>query len=469
MSMTSYQELIKAEIGGVLGSSVLHEMNEIIHCYELYEGKHPAVHEGDSAKRSCVHTNFIKKLINDESRYMCARPPEIVIKALHDGDQDKAEVLTDWLNGMLDRNDWGETLLKGVRDALIGKRVALKLSYEEGMGVRLRFAPSLEFVYEPDEINLRRVNKAVFFYSTTPDSETDRSRQRLWKQRYRMENGHCILSEGLYDGYGRSIELTHDEEDTGLDFIPAFVVINGGLSGDLLGESDVLELQGNQKAYDDTKSDDIDALKYQMFGQKVFIDASPESIEHVRIAPNAMIDIQTEPGSAQQAKAQVLEAGFAYGDHLAQTLDRLKDDMHEIISVPRLTPDLLSGLGTSGKALRMLYWNLNCRCEEKWAGGWDGAIRWMAEHAMRMARIYGEELPEIDYTLTIDHLYPVIDDDEEERERDLSEVYAQARSRRSYIAKWQPDDDPDGELRQIQREKRLLEDAFEGAIRSESM
>lgn len=468
MSIISYQDLIRAEIGGVLGAAVLQEMDEIIRCYELYEGKHPAVHDGDAAKRSCVHTNYIKKLINDESRYMCARAPEIIIKALDDQDKAKAEALTQWLKAMLDRNDWGEALLKGVRDALIGKRVALKLSYEAGVGVRLRFAPSLEFVYEPDEINLRRVNKAVFFYSTTPDTETDRRKQRLWKQRYRMEDGHCILTEGLYDGYGRNVEITHDDEDTGLDFVPAFVIINGGMSGDLLGESDVLELQGNQKAYDDTKSDDIDALKYQMFGQKLFVDASPESIENVRIAPNAMIDLQTEPGSAHQAKAQVLEAGFAYGDHLAQTLDRLKDDMHEIISVPRLTPDLLSGLGTSGKALRMLYWSLNCRCEEKWSGGWDSAIRWMVESAMRMARIYGEDLPQIDYTLTINHLYPVIDDDEEERERDLNEVHAQARSRRSYLAKWQPDEDPDGELGQIMREKRLLEDAFEGASRTES-
>lgn len=460
--LSSYQELIRMEIGGIYGAAVVREMGEIIRCYELYEGKHPAVHAGDTAKRSCVHSNYIKKLINDESRYMCARAPEIKIKPLHEKDKQKAEALTDWLNGVLERNDWGEALLKGVRDALIGKRVALKLSYETGVGVRLRFAPSLEFVYEPNEINLRRVDKAVFFYSTTPDTETDRSKQRIWKQRYAMEDGRCMLDEGVFDGYGRRVEITHDGDDTGLDFVPAFVIVNGGLSGDLLGESDVLELAGNQKAYDDTKSDDIDALKYQMFGQKVFIDASPESIEHVKIAPNAMIDLQSEPGSNQQAKAQVLEAGFAYGDHLAQTLDRLKDDMHEIVSVPRLTVDLLSGLGTSGKALRMLYWSLNCRCEEKWAGGWDSAIRWMVEKAIRMARIYGEDLPEFEYTLTIDHLYPVIDDDEEERERDLNEVYAQARSRRSYIAKWQPEDDPDGEIQQIQREKRLLEDAFDG-------
>lgn len=76
----------------------------------------------------------------------------------------------------------------------------------------------------------------------------------------------------------------------------------------------------------------------------------------------------------------------------------------------------------------------------------------------------GEELPEIEYTLNIEHLYPIIDDDEDERAQDLAEVGQQARSRRSYIEKWQPDADPDGEIAQIKREQRLLEDAFAGAL-----
>ena len=76
---------------------------------------------------------------------------------------------------------------------------------------------------------------------------------------------------------------------------------------------------------------------------------------------------------------------------------------------------------------------------------------------------HGEKLPEIAYTLNIEHLYPVMDDDEEERALDLNEVSAQARSRRSYIEKWQTDADPDSELRQITQEQRLLEDTFESS------
>lgn len=457
MNNTFYENLIRMELTGIFGQALLQEMNEIIGYYNQYDGK-PMLTSNE--KKPAVRTNWIKKLINDESRHMCARPPEIRIMPRETKDQANADQLTEWLEDILDKNGWGEQLLRGVRDAFIGKRVALKLSWEKSEGMRLRFAPSLEFIHDPDERDPRKVEKIIFFYCTTPETVTDKAKQRYWKQRYIMRDGHCILDEGIFDGYGNPVEITHENHDTGLDFVPVFVIVNGGLSGDLLGESDVAELIGSQDAYDHTKADDIDALKYQMFGQKVFIDASPESIESVRIEPNAMVDIQSEPGSPHQAKAQVLETTFAYGDHMMQTLDRLKDDMHELLSVPRITPEALTGLGTSGKAMRALYWSLNCRCEERWASGWDAALTWMVNAMLKIARHCGEELPEIDYVLNIEHLYPIIDDEEDERSQDLNEVNMQARSRRSYIEKWQTDADPDGELAQILKEKKLLEDAF---------
>ena len=110
--------------------------------------------------------------------------------------------------------------------------------------------------------------------------------------------------------------------------------------------------------------------------------------------------------------------------------------------------------------MRAMYWDLICRCDEKWADGWDDAIRWMVEHLFRMARAYGTALPEIDYLVDIDHLYPLMDDEEEERDRDLNEVSRQARSRRSYIQKWHDLDDPDAELKQIRAERQLLEESW---------
>ena len=417
-----YQDLIRNELSGLYGTSVLEEMDEIIRYYALYDGKR------DGEGKDLTRTNWIKKLINDESRHMCARAPELRFIPRNDADKAAAEELTQWLKDALDANGWSEQLLKGVRDAFIGKRVALKLSYESGKGVALRFAPSLEFIYSPDDRDTRKVDKAVFFYGTSPETITDKARQRYWKQRYRMKGNRCYLDEGEFDGYGRPVKIVCRDHDTGLDFAPVYVVVNGGLSGDLLGESDVRELIGNQRAYDRIKSDDLDALGYQMFGQKVFTDATEESVKSIVIEPNAMIDLQTEPTSPHQAKAQV--------------------------------PDLLTGLGASGKAMRALYWSLTSRCEERWATGWDTMLIWMAEAMLKIARLHGEKLPQIEYTLKIEHLYPIIDDEEDERAQDLTEVAQQARSRQSYIAKWQPDVKADAELAQIRKEKAMLEDSF---------
>ena len=121
---------------------------------------------------------------------------------------------------------------------------------------------------------------------------------------------------------------------------------------------------------------------------------------------------------------------------------------------------LLTGLGASGKAMRALYWSLTSRCEERWATGWDTMLIWMAEAMLKIARLHGEKLPQIEYTLKIEHLYPIIDDEEDERAQDLTEVAQQARSRQSYIAKWQPDVKADAELAQIRKEKAMLEDSF---------
>lgn len=454
---------IQAELSGLYGASVIREMNEIIGYYRLYDGSGQewTPQTDGTYTPARVVTNFIKKLINDESRFMVSRAPEIRIIPVDEKQKKEADMLQDWLERVLQGTFWKKRLLHGVRDAMIGKRVALKLTGTPGRLPTARFAPSLEFVFETDEDDIDRVKKCIFFYEVTPETVTDHAKQRIWKQRYEMEDGRCYLDEGLYDGYGREIRIDHRHIDTGLDFVPVYIIINGGLSGDLSGESDVRELADNQKAYNRMKSDDIDALKYNMFPQKVVVDASQESADAIKVAPNALWDLQTEPSNpGAKASAAVLESRFNYDARLQNCLEMLKEDMHGLLSVPRVSKDVLQGIGVSGKAMRALYWELICRCNEKWSDGWDDAIQWMVDKLFRMARAYGEQLPEIEYIVQIEHLYPLIDDEEEERERDLNEVMQKARSRRSYIDKWQPNEDPDAELAQIKHESRLLEDAW---------
>lgn len=457
------EQWIRTELAGLYGTGVVTEMSEIIRLYEMYDGSGQSwnlVTDGTYTPTRII-TNLIKKLINDESRFMVGRSPEIRIVAQKEGDKAAAEQLQDWLDRTLSGTFWRKRLLHGVRDALIGKRVALKLTGAPGKPMTLQFAPSLEFVFEVQDDAIDRVTKCIFFYEVTPENTTDREKQRIWRQKYWIEDGRCLMDEGLYDGYGKLLREDSHRADTGLDFVPVYIIINGGLSGDLSGESDVRELVDSQNAYNRAKSDDADALKYNMFPQKVFVDASQDSMDALKIAPNAAIDLQTEPGlTGGRAAASVLESTFNYDSRLQHYLELLRQDMYSLLSVPQITKDTLQGIGVSGKAMRAMYWDLICRCDEKWADGWDDAIRWMVEHLFRMARAYGTALPEIDYLVDIDHLYPLMDDEEEERERDLNEVSRQARSRRSYIQKWHALDDPDAELKQIRAERQLLEESW---------
>lgn len=437
---------IERELGGLYGGRVLREMDELIALYEAYEGR-----LGAPGGPERVRSNWIKKLIKDEARFMAGRPPEIRIAPSDGARAEEAAQIERWLGGVLAENRWQRILAQGVRDCLIGKRVALKLGGAPGGKLTVRFAPSLEFVYAADEEGLKKI---VFFCQEGPDA-LEKSRQRIWRQRYELLGGRCYLDEGVYDGYGRLVEERFRRRDTGLFFIPAQVIVNDGLSGDLSGESDVRELIENQRAYDKLRSDDLEALKYNMFPQKVFVDASQQSIDKVVIAPNAMIDLATDPAAGgRQASASVLEGSFPYDGRLENALNRIKGDMYELMSAPNAGPEQSRIWPASGQAMKALYWGMICRCEEKWAG-WDDALKWMAKTLVEMARAYGAaDLPKIDFTVKIEHLYPVTDDEEAERALDLREVAAGARSRLSYIGKWQPGADAAAELERAQAEAR---------------
>ena len=145
-----------------------------------------------------------------------------------------------------------------------------------------------------------------------------------------LVNNRCILNEMIVDGEGMPISIEYENYDTQLDFIPFIVVLNGGLTGETEGVSDIELLWDNQNAYNRLTSDDIDALKFQMFGQDVVTDAAEESLRNIKIAPGAMIDLQTDTSQAvdgRQAKMERLESKFSYKDKFEDTVNRIKNDM----------------------------------------------------------------------------------------------------------------------------------------------
>lgn len=464
--LNSYQEFVTAELTGLYGSAVLQEMNDILRLYDIYEGRENFIDKSEEKDYTQTEkrTNLIKKLIKEESRFLFGKTPELYIQPKNDTevDKDKAEEINLYLGKILKDNLFSEKLVKGARDCFIGKRAAIKLyANQDTKEIRIMFLPSLEFIYESDEENPNELKKIIFFYQTNKEVEKDK--QRIWKQKYEMIDGRCILNEGIYNGNGILIEPINVDVDLQLSGIPCYVVINDGLSGDPFGESDVKELLDNQIQYNRLSSEDVDTLRKGMDRIIYGVDIDPEASEKFKLKPGAFWDVPTDPtAEGKQAKLDTIPTDFGYGDKIENSLKRIKSDMYEMLNIPMLSNDELKGMMTSGKTMKALYWQLITRCEEKMMA-WRPALEWLIRAILEITEVYQiEKLPQLDYTVTVENNYPLQEDEDEEKTLDLQQVNAQAMSRKTFIKKWQgvTDDVADAEIKQIALEREMLEESY---------
>lgn len=464
--LNSYQEFVAAELTGLYGSAVLQEMNDILRLYDIYEGRENFIDKSEEKDYTQTEkrTNLIKKLIKEESRFLFGKTPELYIQPKNDTevDKDKAEEINLYLGKILKDNLFSEKLVKGARDCFIGKRAAIKLyANQDTKEIRIMFLPSLEFIYESDEENPNELKKIIFFYQTNKEVEKDK--QRIWKQKYEMIDGRCILNEGIYNGNGILIEPINVDVDLQLSGIPCYVIINDGLSGDPFGESDVKELLDNQIQYNRLSSEDVDTLRKGMDRIIYGVDIDPEASEKFKLKPGAFWDVPTDPtAEGKQAKLDTIPTDFGYGDKIENSLKRIKSDMYEMLNIPMLSNDELKGMMTSGKTMKALYWQLITRCEEKMMA-WRPALEWLIRAILEITEVYQiEKLPQLDYTVTVENNYPLQEDEDEEKTLDLQQVNAQAMSRKTFIKKWQgvTDDVADAEIKQIALEREMLEESY---------
>jgi hypothetical protein len=464
--LNSYQEFVTAELTGLYGSAVLQEMNDILRLYDIYEGRENFIDKSEEKDYTQTEkrTNLIKKLIKEESRFLFGKTPELYIQPKNDtdADKDKAGEINLYLNKILKDNLFSEKLVKGARDCFIGKRAAIKLyANQDTKEIRIMFLPSLEFIYESDEENPNELKKIIFFYQT--NKEVERDKQRIWKQKYEMIDGRCILNEGIYNGNGILIEPINVDIDLQLSGIPCYVIINDGLSGDPFGESDVKELLDNQIQYNRLSSEDVDTLRKGMDRIIYGVDIDPEASEKFKLKPGAFWDVPTDPtAEGKQATLGTIPTDFGYGEKIESSLKRIKSDMYEMLNVPMLSNDELKGMMTSGKTMKALYWQLITRCEEKMMA-WRPALEWLIRAILEITEVYQiEKLPQLDYTVTVENNYPLQEDEDEEKTLDLQQVNAQAMSRKTFIKKWQgvTDDVADAEIKQIALEREMLEESY---------
>ena len=279
-----------------------------------------------------------------------------------------------------------------------------------------------------------------------------------------MIEGKCILNEGFYNGNGDLLESLATNVDLKLTGIPAYVILNDGLSGDLKGESDVEEIFENGMAYNKLASEDLDALKKGMNRIIYGTDVDPKASEKFKLKPGAYWDVATDIASdGKQATIGTIDTDFNYDARMENALNRIKTDMYEVLNIPMINNQDLKGMMTSGKSMKALYWQLITRCEEKMQS-WQPALEWMIKAILEMTEVYSiENLPKLEnFMIEVENRYPLQENEDEEMVLDLQKVNAQAMSRKTFIKKWAnvADDIADEELKQIQLEKQMLEDSY---------
>ena len=458
------QNIIQAELGGLYGSEIIREMNEIIKLYDIYEGPGQdwIVDEKDYTPTK-KKTNYIKKLIKEEARFLFGKAPTFTVKVDEDSLQDQAEEINKYIKKLLKKNLFEDKLIKGARDCFIGKRIAIKLHADTiTKSIRIMFVPSLEFVYEPFEDRVDELKKIIFFHQM--NQEQDKSKQIIWKQKYEMVDGKCILNEAFYNGYGELLETLAVNVDLKLSGIPAYVILNDGLSGDLKGESDVEELLDNAIEYNKLASEDIDTLKKGMNRTIFGVDVDPEASKNFKLGPGRYWDVQTDiTAEGKQAQIGTVPTDFGYDSRMENALNRVKSDMHEVLNIPMINNADMVGMMTSGKTMKALYWQLITRCEEKMKS-WKPALEWMIAAILEMVEVYSiEKLPQLkEFEVEVENQYPLQEDGDTEKTLDMQQVNTQVMSRKTYIKKWQTttDEVAEEELKQIQLEKQMLEDSY---------
>ena len=471
--------LISMELEGLYGSQLLAEMQEIIGYYRVYERGADFKTEGSKGDYipSDLHFKQASTLVNKEARFLFSRSPDLWVDVPMDGDDEAAKeantILQNLVDRVMEKNHFKSKLLKAAKDCFIGKRVAYFVNFnEEKQTIKVDFIPSLEFVYETDEDDTDTITKIVAFYTVVDNQvKTD---QRIYKKKYWMENGYCHIEEAIYDGHGTLVEEITPARATKFTYIPAGVIVNDGLTGDLLGESEIASLENFEGWFSRLSNADMDAERQGMNPVRWARDMNPESTKNLSIAAGSFWDLQTDQNSADGVTGEVgvLETSMNYTSAITSTLNRIKSSMYDSIDMPDVSPEALKGVVSSGKTLKAIYWGLIVRCDEKMLA-WRPAIENIMRIIIEGSKLYPgsavryvqEPVPDVEFDVRVENQYPLPEDETEEKTIDLAEVAGQTMSRKAYMKKWRNlnDEEADAELEQIARERELLEDSFSTA------
>lgn len=472
--------LISAEVGSEVAHDTLEELTEICKYYKAYRKGVGFTVEGTNGDYAPANLSYkmAATLINKEARFLFAEPPDIKIEPKGDvgkvsqGARDAITVLQDLIKTVFEKNMFEDKLIKAARDCFIGKRVAALVNFNEEDGITISFLPSTQFIFETKIGNPSVLTKFVAFIVIRESREL--KSKRIFKKKFELneDDGLVYLEEALYSGTGAQVEVLTEYQETLLDFIPACVFLNDGLTGDEDGESEIAILSDYEKYYSKLGNADIDAGRKSMNPTKYTVDMDSRSTKGLSTAPGAVWHLGTDQNLDHPSSSTgILEPSMSYSEPLKTTLDRIKTAGYEAVDMPNITLESMVGAITSGKALKAVYWPLIVRCKEKMKM-WGPQLRKLAEVIIEGAKKYpdtaanyiSDPIEMVAYEVTIEANLPLPEDEVEERTMDLAEVEAQTMSKKAYMKKWRgmTDDEVEDELHQMALERQILEDAAFG-------
>lgn len=455
------------------------EMTEICQYYKVYKKGQEFSVEGTNGDYvpATLRYKMVASLINKEARFLFAEAPDIVIEAKGDVgmvSQEAKDNLTAWndlLKSILDTNKFEKILIQAAKDCFIGKRVACLVNFNDEDGVTITFLPATQFIYETKIGNQNVLTKFVCFI-VVKDS-TQQAVKRIFKKKYTLEDGVVYLEEGLYDGAGRPVSKEEyeptEKQPIKLDCIPAVIMVNDGLTGDGLGESEVDLLRDYERYYSKLANGDIDAERKSMNPTKYAIDMDNRSTANLSSSAGSFWDLQSDQNlDKPNPQVGILESGMSYSEALKTSLDRIKTVGYEQVDMPNITLETMTGAITSGKALKAIYWPLIVRCKEKmkmWGPQLSAMVRIIVQGALQypntIVKYVDYPMVPVAYEVNISQNTPLPEDEIEEKNMDLSEVQSNVMSKKAYMKKWRglTDDEVQEELIQMAKEREILEDA----------
>lgn len=481
--------LIREE-SGEDATDIFEEIREICKYYKIYKKGKSFNVEGTNGDYVPARLRYkmAATLVNKEARFLFAEQPDITVEQKGDLEEFTEEtkraltIMNELVKTILDKNNFQDILIKGARDCFIGKRVACLINFNEQDGVTLTFLPSIQFLYEVKPTNHRVLEKFVSF-TVMKESKTN-SIKRIFKKKYTLEtveNGESkvFLEEEIFDGTAKSIEKVTPKQEIKLDFIPAIIFINDGLSEELKGESEIESLMDFEEWYSKLGNADADAERKSMNPTKYLVDMANNSTKNLSTAAGALWDLGSDQNLENpNVLVGLLEPRMSYSEALKTTLDRIKTTGYEQVDMPNITNESLSGVITSGKALKAIYWPLIVRCKEKMKM-WGPNLSLMAEMIIKGAMAYPDTIKQYtsDVLMPVEHVIEVVqntplpEDEIEEKTIDLAEVEAKTMSRKTFMKKWRriTNSQVAEELNQIALERQIIEDSSFGGTASNGM